>query len=75
MREMLTDEEIVLLRTYAKFNLRIQPVADEMHYHRRTIFKKLFQIYSKTGLNPHNFWDLVSLIRQVDEEGSENGRE
>ena len=73
MRELLTDEEIVLLKTYAKFNLRIQPVADEMHYHRRTIFKKLFQIYGKTGLNPHNFWDLVNLINQVDEEAADGG--
>lgn len=71
MKEFLTEEEITILRSYAKFNLRIQPVADEMHYHRRTIFKKLFQIYSKTGLNPHNFWDLVSLIRQVDEEAAD----
>lgn len=75
MRELLTEEEISLLRLFADHNMKVLPVAEEMHFHRRTIFKKLFKIYSKTGLNPHNFWDLVSLIRQVDEEGSENGRE
>lgn len=71
MRELLTDEEVVLLRSYARHNLKVHPVAGEMHYHDRTIFKKLFQIYSKTGLNPHDFWDLVSLIRQIDEEAAD----
>lgn len=74
MRELLTEEEIILLRTYARFNLKIQPVADEMHYHRRTIFKKMFLVYKKTGLNPRNFWDLVELLRQVDKEGGADGR-
>lgn len=74
MRESLTEEEIVILRNYAKFNLKIQPVADQMHYHRRTIFKKLFDVYKKTGKNPHNFWELVGIIQQIDKE-EENDRE
>lgn len=68
MRELLTEEEIAILRSYAKFNLQTQPVADEMHFHRITIFKKLLKIYQKTGLDPHNFWDLVKLLQQIDEE-------
>lgn len=74
MRELLTEEEIILLRTYAKYNIKIQPVADEMHYHRRTIFKKLTTIYKKTGFNPHSFWDLAEIIYMIDKEEA-NGRE
>lgn len=74
MRELLTDEEVVLLRTYARHNLKVHPVALEMHYHDRTIFKKLFNIYRKTGKDPRILWELVSLIEQIDKEG-EVGRE
>lgn len=74
MRELLTDEEIVLLRSFARHNMKVQPVAEEMHYHRRTIFKKLFLIYKKTGQDPRILWELVGLIEQVDKEG-EIGRE
>ena len=74
MRELLTDEEVVLLHTYARHNMKVQPVAREMHYHHRTIFKKLFLIYKKTGKDPRILWELVGLIEQIEKEG-EVGRE
>ena len=74
MRELLTDEEVVLLRSFARHNLKVHPVAGEMHYHDRTIFKKLFNIYRKTGKDPRILWELVELIEQIDKEG-EIGRE
>lgn len=74
MRELLTDEEVVLLRSFARHNLKVHPVAGEMHYHDRTIFKKLFNIYRKTGKDPRILWELVELIEQIDKEG-EVGRE
>ena len=74
MRELLTEEEITILRSYAKFNLRVQPVADELHFHRRTIFNKMFAIYKKTGKNPHDFWDLANLIMEIDREGEDGGK-
>ena len=69
MRELLTDEEVVLLRSFARHNLKVHPVAGEMHYHDRTIFKKLFNIYRKTGKDPRILWELVELIEQIDKEG------
>ena len=70
MRELLTDEEVVLLRSFARHNLKVHPVATEMHYHDRTIFKKLFNIYRKTGKDPRILWELVELIEQIDKEGN-----
>jgi sugar diacid utilization regulator len=75
MRELLTEEEIFLLRLFADHNMKVQPVAEEMHFHRRTIFKKLFVIYKKTGKDPHRLWELVHLIEQIDrEEGARGGQ-
>lgn len=74
MRELLTDEEVVLLRSFARHNLKVHPVAGEMHYHDRTIFKKLFNIYRKTGKDPRILWELVELIEQIDKE-EQVGRE
>ena len=73
MRELLTDEEVVLLRSFARHNLKVHPVAGEMHYHDRTIFKKLFNIYRKTGKDPRILWELVELIEQIDKEGEIGG--
>lgn len=74
MRELLTDEEVVLLHSFARHNLKVHPVACEMHYHDRTIFKKLFNIYRKTGKDPRILWELVELIEQIDKEGEVGGK-
>ena len=74
MRELLTDEEVVLLRSFARHNLKVHPVAGEMHYHDRTIFKKLFNIYRKTGKDPRILWELVELIEQIDKEEEVGGK-
>ena len=75
MRELLTEEEISLLRLFADHNMKVQPVATEMHFHKRTIAKKLFDINMKTGKNPHILWELVHLIEQIDREEEGRGGE
>lgn len=73
MKELLTETEINILRTYARNNMRLQPTAEAVHYHRRTLFNIFANIYARTGLDPRSFWDLVNIIQTVDKEGLNGG--
>ena len=68
MKELLTERDILVLRAYANFNMRVQPTAEAVHYHRRTIYNIFASIYKHTGLDPTSFWDLVNLIQTVAKE-------
>ena len=69
MREFLTDKEVDLVLCYADYDMRINPVASAMHYDRRTIYRKLENIFRETGYNPLEFWDLYTIIRELEKEG------
>lgn len=69
MREFLTDQEVDLVLCYADYDMRINPVASAMHYDRRTIYRKLENIFRETGYNPLEFWDLYTIIRELEKEG------
>lgn len=73
MRELLTEREIEILKTFANFNMHYQPTAEAVHYHRRTLFNIFAGIYKRTGLDPCSLWDLVNIIQTVDKEEL-NGR-
>lgn len=73
MKELLTEREIHILRTYANLNMRLKPTADTLHYNPRTIFGIFANIYARTGLNPREFWDLVNILQTIAKEEL-NGR-
>lgn len=73
MRELLTDREVEILRTFANFNMHYQPTANAVHYHRRTLFNIFASIYKRTGLDPTTFWDLAHLIENIDREEADRG--
>ena len=74
MREKLTEREITILKTFANFNMKYQPTADTVHYHRRTLFNIFSSIYKRTGYDPTSLWDLVFLIQSVEAEEADDGR-
>ena len=69
MREILTDQEVELLLCYADYDMRVSPVTTAMHYDRRTIYRKLENIFRETGYNPLEFWDLYTIMKELEKEG------
>ena len=53
-------KEIIL--AYARNNMNISRVAEELHYHINTMQYRIAQIARTTGLNPKNFYDLCKLV-------------
>ena len=70
MRELLTDQEVELLNTFAGFNMKVRPTAEAMHYNRRTIYKILDSIERRVGYNPQEFLGLFEIIQTLEKEGA-----
>ena len=52
---------------YAQTNMSVNGAAKMMHYTRSAVDYNLNSIYKMTGLNPKNFYDLMELIRLIQE--------
>ena len=61
MAEMSALHKEIIL-AYARNNMNLSRVAEEMHYHRNTMVYRFSQIKRETGLNPNNFYDLCKLV-------------
>lgn len=56
MEPKLTNSDLDTVLTFAEQGMKVYKVAENMYYNRNTIVKKF------TGLDPHNFYDLVTLV-------------
>ena len=61
------DKEIIL--AYAGNNMRAKWAARQLGMHWNVVYYRLDRIWDKTGLDPHNFYDLGKLVRVCREEG------
>lgn len=68
---MLDDRRKDIILAMAECNMNVSEVAQMKHYHRNSIIYHCNHIHQKTGLNPHNFYDLVKLVDMV--KGDSNG--
>ena len=59
----LTDEDIAIVRSYAKNNMSASETARYMNYSWYSINYHLGRVEQKTGYNPRVFYDLVELLR------------
>lgn len=71
-QEKLTDMDISTIMAYAACDMNIQEASRMMYCHRNTVISHLIKVWSKTGLNPKKFYDLVALINAI-EENQNNG--
>jgi carbohydrate diacid regulator len=58
---VLTDEEKQLLQLYFENNCSLKLVSESLFIHKNTVQYKLSQIKEKTGIDPRQFKDAVSL--------------
>lgn len=72
---LLDEREVEAIRVFADHNMKMQPTANAMHYHVRTMYKVFASIYNKTGQNPFTFWGLAHLIEEIQPKEVKDGRE
>ena len=60
----VADRECCL--AYAKYGMRLSETARRLIFHRNTVQYHLDQVKKKTGLDPHNFYDLVKLVQALE---------
>ena len=67
----LKEKDIKTILTFAKNNMRFKPSAAELDCHFETVSRRLDSIYRRTLLNPKDFYDLVKLVKQIEENNDE----
>lgn len=67
--EALTWTQKRILEAYARCNMSRKKTAEMCMYTARDIDYHMRMIEVKTGLNPHNFLDLVKLLKALGMEG------
>ena len=65
--DKLTRVDVDVIMAYAECGMRLSTAAKAIHYAKMTIEYHLTSVYQKTGLNPKKFYDLVELIRLINE--------
>lgn len=58
------QKEVIL--TLANCNMNVCATAREMYTHRNTIEYHLGKVKAETGLDPHNFYDLIALVKMAE---------
>ena len=69
MRDILTADEVELILCYADMDMKAMPTANAMHINRTTMWRKFDRIFSQTGFNPREFWDLYAICKELEKEG------
>lgn len=66
----LNEIDVQIIRAMSECDMKVQAVADKLHYVRQTIGYHIRRIHRVTGLNPRGFFDLQELLKMV---GGSNG--
>lgn len=64
-RTGLSDMDKRIIHLMARHSLCLSAVADELHYHHNTVRYHVDVIRRDTGKDPSQFYDLVSLLRDL----------
>lgn len=64
----ITRVDVEIVESLARNGMRIQRVADDVHYGPKTIRYHLGRVHRLTGLNPRDFYDLWKIIQMLKEE-------
>ena len=69
----MTEFDIETILAFAENNMNIEKAAKKMYVHRNTIVYRIDKIRKETGLNAKSFYDLVKLVKMVEEGSMKNG--
>lgn len=58
----MTELQIRIIKCYARNDMKLEPTARELHYHRNSLIYQMNKIKNETGLDPHKFYDLWKLL-------------
>lgn len=64
---MLSEHYATVILEYARQNMTTTQAAKELYYSYNGLRYCLKKIKETTGLNPHNFFDLVELVKMAQE--------
>ncbi len=62
MGPKLTNSDLDTVLSFAEQGMKVYKVAENMYYSRNTIAYRLQKVKKFTGLDPHNFYDLITLV-------------
>ena len=61
----LSDTQISVLKAFAKNDMNAAATAAAMYLTRGTVAYHIEQIHDKTGVDPHKFYGLLSLLLTI----------
>ena len=61
----MTEQEIKIIMALARNRLSTARAANDLNYHRNTIFYHVKKIREKTGLDPLDFFDMMKLHQEA----------
>jgi carbohydrate diacid regulator len=64
----LTDVDIKVIIEFANNNMNVSETARHLFMHRNTVIYHLEKVKQITGLSPFNFYDLIQLLKESNEE-------
>lgn len=65
---MFSDREMAVIKLMCKYDLIYSAVAQDLNLSPGTIKKIIIDIKKKSKLDPRRFWDLVRLIKMVQDQ-------
>lgn len=68
-----TDRDIDVIKALAECDLCMSSAAKMLHYHCGTIQYYATKIADKTGLCPTKFYDMIELLRIIENRGGGDG--
>ena len=63
----LISKDSAAILAFANANMRLKPASESLGVHIETLSRRLDSIYKRTKLNPKNFWDLLVLVKVVED--------
>ena len=72
----LNDKDYRMILMFAKNNMKVQATADEWGRNYNTVAYRISKIKETTGLDPHEFYDLIKLVSMANSKlyGEEDGK-
>lgn len=67
----LTEQEIKIVKAMVQCNMKVKPAAKAIPASHMYIRYNIEKLKRRTGLDPHNFFDLMELYRIVEEQENE----
>ena len=64
----LTEKQKHIIKAFADNDMNVSETARNLFCHRNSVTYHLEKIYEDTGLDPRNFYDLVTLLSMIGEE-------